>query len=604
MLFLLLFDQDVGEIEAPTSAEVKQRPLPPKKPSKVHFEPSSPSTPLDQRKEQNTPPAPSAKPRPIPPSKPSKVNIETPELSSPPPAKKPRPQPPVKPRTSTVSIVPTEPQSPVTPVPRPRPVPRKRTMTSAENPAPVPIKEEAPKPEPVVEEGEKEKNEVTTQEQDIPQAVEEVQQENGEIVPAKNDSDDLPVETEEVPCKESSPSEEPQSLVTEEDSAEVDQDEEEGSESKPPGDKPDGISELAEEGSESKPLGDKPDGSSELAEEGSESKPLGDKPDGSSELAEEDVESKPPEVETEKDRELETIEVEEEKLESQSTPPKEDSEPVAMDDGEDSDNIYEDMDAGGREDSPLQSDSSKEGTPPDSAYEPFTFGPPKDTPPIRPPINRHSYDLVPTENFSSDTVEISIQEQPAASLVPQPIETVSKGESTSSSISLNSPGYEKMDPASPAIGEEPPSSDEYVAMEVGVFEEGTRTDSDWKCSPDGGNYDVPPRPRTASGQDTHGYDKASSVIAPGDSHMTELQVNDSPEGTRRSPSFLSSSGSTGSRKSPGSPGLPRKSSKSQTDFEKTPRSSKRKSSSTERDRSSSNSSSTGLRRDSHGVSTI
>lgn len=524
---------------------------------------------------------PIVKPRPVPPSKPSKANIETRGSPSPPLAKKPRPQPPIKPRTSTTSIVPTptEPQSPVTPVPRPRPVPRKRTLTS-DTPSPVPIKEEPSKAEPILEEEEKKEKEVT--ELDAPQAVEEIKQEKEEIVPTKNDSDVLPVQTEEEgPSNETSPTEKPQSLVTKEDSIEIDRDE--------------------EESGESKPLGDKPDGQIEEVEE-----------------------SNPPEVKADQDRELETVEVEadkdqlpeeEEKVEIQSQPPTEDSEPVATNDSEDSDNLYEDMDMGG----PPQSDSSKEATPPDSAYELVTFEPPGDTPPIRPPVTRHSYDMVPTENFSSNTVEISVQQQ--ASLVPQPMETVSKGESTSSSLGLSSPGYEKMDPASPARGEEPPSSDEYVAMESGVLAEGARTDSVeydepdvWKQSPDV-DYDVPPHPRPASGHDIHGYDKPSSMIAPSGSHMTELQVNDSPEGTRRSPSSLSSSGSTGSRKSPGSPGLPRKSSKGQTDFEKTPdsstlhvggegedgRRSSRASSSTERGRSPSNSSSKGLKRDSFGV---
>ena len=211
-------------------------------------------------------------------------------------------------------------------------------------------------------------------------------------------------------------------------------------------------------------------------------------------------------------------------------------------DSESDEDTYEDMTMGA---GPLGEEKSDSG----SEYEEIDFPPDIKAPPMR-----HDYDSVPSDGFTDSSVEISVSQ--TNSMVPQPVDTSSRGQSTSS--------YVMMDPTSPA-------GDGYVEVNGGVFKEDTHdydqprewgskvNESPGKTKP--GEYDILPPARPASTQSANSLDRGS-------------------------PGVITSSGSTGSR-GHGSPVMPRKGSKGQSDRLSALRAEEGADKSVERDRSPS-----------------
>ena len=209
---------------------------------------------------------------------------------------------------------------------------------------------------------------------------------------------------------------------------------------------------------------------------------------------------------------------------------------------ESDEDTYEDMTMGT---GPPEGEKSDSG----SEYEEMDF--PSD---VKAPPVRHDYDSVPNDGFTDSSVDITVSQ--TNSLVPQPVDTSSKGQSTSS--------YVMMDPTSPV-------GDGYVEVNGGVFTEDTHDydqPREWGSkvnesprSTKPGEYDILPPARPASAQSANSLDGGS-------------------------PGVITSSGSTGSR-GHGSPVMPRKGSKGQSDRLSALRAEEGVDKSVERDRSPS-----------------
>ncbi len=448
---------------------------------------SQDTTATPEVKKRPTPPRKPSKERPLPPSKPSKSSIvDSEQIEPPPPSKKPRP--PTKPRSSTTVLPPV---TPIVEQPQPKPRPRRRTQAQADS-----TPERQPNQEIAVS------KETTPPAEDtvVPEETVSASEEDIAIVPPSGEI--VPILFVETPIT-------PEELTVEDTENEAHNafspilEEEEVTS---PG--PSILNEAAspiESSMEPLPV-----------EDSSESKddPT-DTPSHITEATNEKVENAIEQSPSEKKEVVNEVTKNISQEETQEEPVAEEN-GVEKDDKESSDgSLYEDMDMGGP---PPEKDGevSSDGT----DYEMVDFNEPVIE--IKPSIPRHHYNDVPTEVFSDQIVDINAKE----SLVPQSLETASKGQSTSS--------YVMMDPQPPL--------DEYIEVQESGFKE----------KADSYDYDNP----TEWGS-TINDSPRSTKIGDYDVPRPASSLSDGGAG-------IMSSGSTGSR-THGSPGIPRIGSKGQSD---------------------------------------
>ena len=499
MTFLLLScTQDTAADTEGALSEVKKKPTPPRKPSKE---------------------------RPLPPRKPSKTVIETPPTESTEPVVpviKPRPpQPPAKPRASTTNAPP-----PATPIPVPKPRPRRRTQgTIPSNDKPSSTLNEETTP--LIDE---ETTPIITEEITFP--VEEAEEEvplvhafspiPEETTPPSTDEATPPIESSREPSiiEENSESKEESIETATDDVMEIAKDDPKISDDSKTNDDP--------KANDNPQTNDDPKISDNVMEAAKDDTVAIDDTNSNDDTktnndTKDTEQAAPAEI---KDQEIIEKEKEEEVAEDENVVPSEVNEaipPEVKEIAAEEKQLQDEPVAKGEE----AEKEDKESLESESLYEDMTMG---DGPPSKEESDNSEYEMVdyfdpqaaPNSTDSADkTVGVGI--------VPEPLETSSQGQSTSS--------YVMMNPSDTP-------SDEYIEIiQDNVFKEKV---------------------------DSIEYDKPSEWVSPVNESPRSTKVGEydvprpasSSQSDRGSP--IMSSGSTGSR-SHGSPGLSRIGSKGQSD---------------------------------------